>query len=111
MTLPRPQLADLLGVKYRRIPVLAIGNDVYCDTALIAPVLERRFPPSEGYGTLFPLRKGGGTADTGLVKALVSYWTDKTIFSLGAQSLPYSRFDAKFLADRSAVRGSHAQSE
>ena len=55
---PRPQLSELLGIDYRRIPVLAIGNDAYCDTAIIGTVLERRFPASEGYGTLFPPRKG-----------------------------------------------------
>lgn len=103
MILPRPELSELLGITYRRIPILAIGNDVYCDTALIASVLEHRFPASEGYGTLFPPRKGGGSMDTGLVKALSLYWVDRTIFPLGAQSLPYSRFDAKFLADRSSV--------
>lgn len=104
MILPRPELSELLGVGYRKIPVLAIGNDVYCDTALIACVLERLFPASEGYGTLFPPRKGGGRADTGLVKALSWYWSDKVLFPFGAQSLPYGRMDPKFIADRTAVR-------
>lgn len=34
--LPRPEITDLLGLNYRRIPVLAIGNDVYCDTRFLA---------------------------------------------------------------------------
>ncbi|KAJ3559212.1 hypothetical protein NM688_g478 [Phlebia brevispora] len=105
MILPRPALSDLLGVSYRRIPVLAIGNDVYCDTALIGPILERQFPTSEGYGTLFPPRKGGGKADTGLVKALTTFWVDRVLFPLGSQSLPYGRFDAKFIADRTSWQG------
>ena len=58
MTLPRPEITDLLGIKYRRIPILAIGNDVYCDTRLIAPVLEREFSPQEGYGSLYPNIQG-----------------------------------------------------
>lgn len=33
-----------MGITYRRIPLLAIGNDVYCDTHLILRELERRFP-------------------------------------------------------------------
>jgi glutathione S-transferase len=37
--LPRPELAALTG-GYRRIPVLQIGAQVYCDTALIATVLD-----------------------------------------------------------------------
>ena len=103
MMLPRPELSDLLGVTYRRIPVLAIGNDVYSDTSLIASVLETRFPVSEGYGTLFPPRKGGGKTDTGLVKAFSVYYAAKVVFPLGALSLPYATLGEKFLADRSAV--------
>jgi glutathione S-transferase len=56
--MPRPELSSALGVSYRRIPVLAIGNDVYCDTSLIASALERNFPPEQGYGTLYPNVKG-----------------------------------------------------
>lgn len=100
----RPELSELLGIGYRRIPVLAIGNDVYCDTALIGTALERHFPASEGYGTLFPPRKDGGKTDTGLVKALTMSWVDKTVFPLSAMSLPWGKFDAAFLADRSDVR-------
>ncbi len=38
--LPRPDLARL-GVKYRRIPVLSIGRDVYLDTRLMLQKLEQ----------------------------------------------------------------------
>ncbi|KAL1606293.1 hypothetical protein SLS60_003695 [Paraconiothyrium brasiliense] len=41
--MPRPDL-EKLGVKYRRIPVLAIGRDVYLDTRLILRKLEEKFP-------------------------------------------------------------------
>ena len=101
--LPRPMLSDLLGISYRRIPVLAIGNDVYCDTNLISSALERRFPASQGHKTLFPCRVGGGKTDTGLTKALVSYWSDNMIFRLLGDSLPYQKLDAEFLKDRVAV--------
>ncbi|EIW61458.1 uncharacterized protein TRAVEDRAFT_162670 [Trametes versicolor FP-101664 SS1] len=104
-TLPRPDLADRLGVTYRRIPVLAIGKDVYCDTSLIAAVLERRFPPSEGYATFFPARKGGGKADTGMIKALSFSYGDRTVFPLAAENLPYKKFPPEFLKDRSAWLG------
>jgi glutathione S-transferase len=43
MMLPKPALTPLTG-GYRRIPVLQIGADVYCDTALIARTLERLHP-------------------------------------------------------------------
>lgn len=104
MVLPRPDLADRLGVKYRLVPVLAIGRDVYCDSSLIADVLERRFPASEGYGTLFPKRAGGGKADTGLIKAFAMTYADRTLGTLGGQTLPYQKFTPEFLKDRSAVR-------
>jgi len=41
--MPKPDLVPLTG-GYRRIPVLQIGADVYCDTQLISRVLERRWP-------------------------------------------------------------------
>ena len=104
MMLPRPEITDALGIKYRRIPILAIGNDVYCDTSLIADVLERRFPASQGYGTLFPPRVGSNKADTGLAKAVAVYWNDKVVFPLGGNSLPYGKLGAEFLKDRSQVR-------
>ncbi|KAI0353460.1 hypothetical protein OH77DRAFT_1457917 [Trametes cingulata] len=103
--LPRPDLADRLGVTYRRIPILAIGKDVYCDSSLIATVLERRFPPSEGYGTLFPARKGGGKADTGMIKALSMTYADRAVFPLAAENLPYKKFAPEFVKDRSSWLG------
>lgn len=105
MRLPRPEITDLLGLTYRRIPVLAIGNDVYCNTDLIASTLERRFPPSAGYKPLFPSRVDGGKVDGVLARLLMVYWADNNLFSLVADSLPWNKFDAKFIADREQLRG------
>jgi glutathione S-transferase len=41
--LPRPDIARL-GIKYRRIPILSIGRDVYLDTRLILQKLEQLKP-------------------------------------------------------------------
>ncbi len=41
--MPKPDLVPLTG-GYRRIPVLQIGADVYCDTQLIVRVVERLHP-------------------------------------------------------------------
>lgn len=49
---PRPLLHPLTG-GYRRIPVLQVGADIYCDTNLILPTLERLFPSPE-FATLYP---------------------------------------------------------
>lgn len=43
MVMPKPELTPLTG-GYRRTPVLQVGADVYCDTALIARVIERLHP-------------------------------------------------------------------
>lgn len=66
--MPKPELLALTG-GYRRIPVLQIGADVYCDTALIADVLEHRAPAP----TLYP------PAHKGLVRIL-GQWADGPLF-------------------------------
>jgi glutathione S-transferase len=72
MVMPRPELGVLTG-GYRKIPVLQIGADVYCDTRLIARELERRFPTP----TLFP------EGSLGLSLALTP-WSDRSFFDPGA---------------------------
>lgn len=47
---PRPLLSPLTG-GYRRAPVLQIGADIYCDTNIILPALERLAP---GTPSLYP---------------------------------------------------------
>jgi glutathione S-transferase len=46
---PRPLLTPLTG-GYRRAPVLQVGADIYCDTHLILPAIERLHPAK----TLYP---------------------------------------------------------
>jgi glutathione S-transferase len=43
MVLPKADHFELTG-GYRRVPVLQIGADIYCDTHLITRVLDQRFP-------------------------------------------------------------------
>lgn len=45
---PRPLLEPLTG-GYRRAPVLQVGADIYCDTNIILPTLERLFPTPTFY--------------------------------------------------------------
>ena len=56
MIMPKPDVVALTG-GYRKTPILQIGADIYCDTALIADVLEHLQPepslypePSKGMG-------------------------------------------------------------
>lgn len=72
MVMPRPALSALTG-GYRKIPVMQIGADIYCDTRLIVRELERRYPTP----SLFP----GGSM--GLSLALTA-WSDRIFFDPGA---------------------------
>ncbi|KAF9075873.1 hypothetical protein BDP27DRAFT_1415033 [Rhodocollybia butyracea] len=101
--LPRPEITDMLGVTYRRIPILAIGNDIYCDTSLIATTLERRFPTSLGFGTIFPPKKHGGSPDTGLLKAFTKHYSDTVLFRWAQLLLPWGRFPESFVEDRRMI--------
>ncbi len=51
---PRPLLSPLTG-GYRRAPVLQVGADIYCDTNIILPALERLKPEP----TLYPAGSEG----------------------------------------------------
>ena len=43
MVAPKPDLTALTG-GYRKVPVMQIGADVYCDTRLIAEVIDEQLP-------------------------------------------------------------------
>ena len=51
--MPKPDLTPLTG-GYRRIPVLQIGADIYCDSAIIIDAIEAHSPEP----TLFPAPLG-----------------------------------------------------
>lgn len=72
-------------------------------SSLIASALERRFPPSQGYGTLFPERKSGGS-DASLIKIYAQNYVDTVLFPLGPVFMPWDKFPDAFLKDRAAVR-------
>lgn len=52
--MPRPLLRENFHLTYRKIPVLAIGKEIYCDSSIILEALEHFFPESEGYQSLYP---------------------------------------------------------
>ncbi len=55
--MPRPDL-ERLGVQYRRIPIMAIGRDIYCDSRLIIDKLERLFPETSIGARSDPFARG-----------------------------------------------------
>jgi len=66
--MPKPDLTALTG-GYRKTPVLQVGADIYCDTALIAQRLERE----KAAPTLYPEGRE-------LVVAAFAAWADSVVF-------------------------------
>ncbi|KAL2786273.1 hypothetical protein BJX66DRAFT_37331 [Aspergillus keveii] len=71
--LPRPDLARL-GIRYRRIPVLSIGRDVYLDSPLILERLERLEAGKPSFASQ------ASPAQQGLERLLASYTLDTSFF-------------------------------
>ena len=66
--MPKPDVTALTG-GYRRTPVLQVGADVYCDSALICDVLEHVRPEP----TLYPPHLKGACR-------IFAQWADSTLF-------------------------------
>jgi glutathione S-transferase len=66
--MPKPDVIALTG-GYRKTPILQIGADIYCDTALIADVLEAQAPQPTLYST--------GIAGA---SRILAQWADSTLF-------------------------------
>lgn len=94
--MPKPDLIPLTG-GYRRIPVMQIGADIYCDSALIVRELDRRFPEK-------PLYPAGSQ---GLANA-IEQWADKGLFQSAVLAIFGSigdGVDPAFIKDREALSG------
>ncbi|RZL66245.1 MAG: glutathione S-transferase family protein [Variovorax sp.] len=66
--MPKPNVLELTG-GYRKTPFLQIGADMYCDSALIADVLEHLQPEA----TLYPEPEKG-------MSRILAQWADTTLF-------------------------------
>lgn len=66
--MPKPDLLALTG-GYRKTPVLQIGSDIYCDTALICDELEHLQPTP----SLYPEGQKG-------LARILAQWADGTLF-------------------------------
>ncbi len=92
--MPKPLYTALTG-GYRRVPVMQIGADVYCDTALIAAEIERRFPAQ-------PIMANG---TTGWNQPIIN-WHDNYLFWKVARYVIGKNADAisdDFLRDRAKM--------
>jgi len=107
--MPKPDVVALTG-GHRRTPFLQIGSDIYCDTALIADVLEQLAPTPSLYP---PTLKG--------VVRIVAQWADSQLFPVAmahnfkpeAAQTFFANQDPEhvkaFVADRTAMRGGAAR--
>lgn len=97
--MPRPDL-EAIGVKYRRIPLMAVGKDIYCDTRLMLSKLNELFPGSA---------LEAATPEQKAIQQLLSYWTiDGGIFMRASQLIPSNMpllNDPKFTKDREQLTG------
>jgi glutathione S-transferase len=94
--MPRPYLTPLTG-GYRRIPVMQIGADLYCDTGLVLRELDRRYPdpplaPKGAAGVGWAMRNWAERA-----------WFNATVavvFGARAEQVPHD-----FIKDREQLSG------
>ena len=92
---PKPDLVALTG-GYRKVPVLQLGADLYCDTRLIAQELERLAPTP------------AATTAPASWNDVVEHWVDVNLFGKAVAytfGVAVDHFDDAFLADRAALRG------
>jgi glutathione S-transferase len=79
--MPKPDVVALTG-GYRKTPILQLGADIYCDTALIADVIETLSPEP----SLYP---AGVTS----ASRIFAQWADSTLFWT---AIPYTLQPAGF---------------
>ena len=65
--MPKPDVVALTG-GYRKTPIVQVGADVYCDTALIARLIEQHAPKPTLYPAGAPLAP------------ILAQWADSTLF-------------------------------
>ena len=91
---PKPKLTPLTG-GYRRIPVLQIGAEIYCDTARIAAALDEILPEP----TIYPKGNEGACE-------IVAHWADHWMFLAVVQVVipkMLSSLPQEFLEDRAKM--------
>jgi glutathione S-transferase len=99
--MPRPFLRNTFNLTYRKIPVLAIAHDIYCDTAVILEALEQFFPQAP---SLYP-KDRSGRSNRALVRGFASHWTDRAFFRVTTGLIPGVVWETSFGVDRAQLIG------
>ena len=101
--MPRPDV-EAIGTQYRRIPLLAIGKDIYNDTRLILTKLNTLFPATAAHPSLSPT-----SPDQQALERLLEHWAiDSGIFVRAAALIPSDMpllKDERFTRDREDYSG------
>lgn len=119
--MPRPLLKETFGLSYRKIPILAIGREIYCDTSLIIEALEHYFPSqsptcytstaSGNYRTVYPQANVSGWDYRPLARGFASFWADKPLFRTTTGLIPHTVWESQFGVDRAQLIGHKLDSE
>lgn len=110
--MPRPILVDNFNLTYRKIPVLAVGKDVFVDTSLIVEYLH-------GHPALKAWREEQRQGNSGYVgeevhqdvrgramsRVLSSFFTDRPLFRLTTGLIPSVVWRTRFGEDRASLIG------
>jgi glutathione S-transferase len=80
-----------------------LPRQIYIDTSLIVEALEHYFPPSLGYGSLYPT--GHAATYRSLIRGFASYWTDRPLFRVTTGLIPGTVWRTHFGRDRSNLIG------
>ena len=94
--MPKPDLLPLTG-GYRKIPVMQIGADVYCDSQCILREIERRHPTPSLYPDAAPATHWG-----------LAFWSDRVLFQAAVAVIFGQMADSvpkEFIDDRSKLSG------
>ena len=104
--MPRPAL-DRIDVHYRRIPVMAIGRDIYCDSRCIIDHLERLYTEQTRLGS-------DALYERGIERVLESWILDGPPFMRTAGMIPPDTSlvqDLAWLDDRAELTGKQFSEE
>ncbi|KAI8800852.1 glutathione S-transferase [Cladochytrium replicatum] len=94
---PRPATSTLTR-GYRRIPVLQIDENLYCDSALILEELERRFPDPS-------LTATHGDSSTAALARMIGFWISGSVSKSFIGVLPWEHMPEELRNDRAELFG------
>lgn len=81
-----------MGIPYRRVPILALGRDIYIDTFLIAQTLDEFYPSTPIF-----------VSDPVLQTIVARSYAERTLFDTVFELLPWVKTPKALQEDRKNV--------